>query len=98
MKARLLPALLFASSLAFSAAAVIPAAAAAETASSDANAPATADPDKIVCKTHKKTGTRLAKRTAKICKTKAEWDRIALETEMNNQDMQRSLGQTGPKG
>lgn len=101
MSVRLLSAAaLLASSLAFSAAAAedAPAATGTTAATSGAASSPSTDPDKIICKTDKKTGTRLAKRTAKICKTKAEWDRIDLENQLMNQDMQRSFGQTGPKG
>ncbi|MBC6981060.1 hypothetical protein [Caulobacter sp. 17J80-11] len=100
MSVRLLSAAaLIASSLAFSAAAAEDAPAATSTAATSGAASATdTDPDKIICKTAKKTGTRLAKRTSKICKTKAEWDRIELENQLMNQDMQRSLGSTGAKG
>ncbi|NEX92862.1 hypothetical protein [Caulobacter sp. 17J65-9] len=101
MSVRLLSAAaLLASSLAFSAAAAdAPAATSTGAAATSSAASSTGtDPDKIICKTDKKTGTRLAKRTAKICKTKAEWDRIDLDNQLMNQDMQRSLGSSGAKG
>lgn len=37
------------------------------------------DPDKKICKTIKETGSRLGGK--RECKTKAEWDRIAAETQ-----------------
>ena len=39
----------------------------------------TIDPDKKVCKTIKETGSRLG--GTRECKTQAEWDRIAAETQ-----------------
>ena len=43
-------------------------------------APAAAvDPDRKICKTIKETGSRLGGK--RECKTKAEWDRIAAETQ-----------------
>lgn len=44
-----------------------------------ATKPATADPDKKVCRTLKETGSRLGGK--RECKTQAEWDRIAAETQ-----------------
>ena len=44
------------------------------------NAPAApVDPDKKICKTIKETGSRLGGKSE--CKTQAEWDRIAAETQ-----------------
>lgn len=37
------------------------------------------DPDKKICKTIKETGSRLGGK--RECKTQAEWDRIAAETQ-----------------
>ena len=37
------------------------------------------DPDKKICKTIRETGSRLGGK--RECKTKAEWDRIAAETQ-----------------
>lgn len=37
------------------------------------------DPDKKICKTIKDTGSRLG--GTRECKTRAEWDRIAAETQ-----------------
>ena len=39
----------------------------------------TLDPNKRVCKTIKETGSRLG--GTRECKTQAEWDRIAAETQ-----------------
>ena len=39
----------------------------------------TIDPNKRVCKTIKETGSRLG--GTRECKTQAEWDRIAAETQ-----------------
>ena len=39
----------------------------------------TLDPNKKVCKTIKETGSRLG--GTRECKTQAEWDRIAAETQ-----------------
>lgn len=41
------------------------------------------DPDKRVCKTIKETGSRLG--GTRECKTQAEWDRIAAETQLKAQ-------------
>lgn len=45
--------------------------------------PTSADPGKKVCKTIKETGSRLGGK--RECKTQAEWDRIAAETQAKAQ-------------
>ena len=48
-----------------------------------ATQPTAADPGKKVCKTIKETGSRLGGK--RECKTQAEWDRIAAETQSKTQ-------------
>jgi predicted secreted protein len=44
--------------------------------------------EKKICRTEKVTGSLVAKR--RICMTKAEWDKLAMETKKDLEDIQRN--------
>lgn len=46
------------------------------------------DPDKVVCKSEKMTGSRT--KTRRICMTRAEWDNLASRTKRGMDDFNRS--------
>lgn len=51
--------------------------------------------EKLICKSNKGTGSRLAKRRNAVCMTKAEWDQLEIERQ---QDFNRGTSVQGPKG
>jgi hypothetical protein len=65
-------------------------------ASTAAAAPATPDPNKKICKTKTKTGSRFPERT---CLTKAEWDYLAAQSSsMTSQIQVRAYQANGGGG
>jgi hypothetical protein len=46
--------------------------------------------EKKICRTERVTGSLVAQR--RICMTKSEWDKLALETKKDVEDIQRNAG------
>jgi hypothetical protein len=62
-----------------------------------ATAPAAPDPNKKICKTKNKTGSRFPERT---CLTKAEWERLRMEAQdtVSNVQIRAYQGNGGGSG
>jgi hypothetical protein len=55
-----------------------------------AASPSSIDPNKIICRTIDRTGSRLAK--DRICMTRAQWDERTRNDQRETQQMQANMG------
>lgn len=81
----MLAALLFGLAMSAAEPTPVPASPAAPTAPTSTAAPGKSDPDRMICKKESKAGSRF---TAKICRTRAEWEQLAKDARTVTRDIQ----------